>query len=128
VTGSDAQGAAARHDDRGDGPAPARASALSPLPAIDFAELCPAQPAARRKKGHGLQQIGLAGAVGTRQHYRCGAECEPGFAVIAEVGQNEPRHPDASNHGTGTALGFLCLGKHRNYMGLRVAFCQHSVP
>src|SRR5712691_8648474 len=54
ATGSDVQGAAARRDDRGDSPAPARASGVSPLPAIDFGQFRPAQPAARRKEGYGL--------------------------------------------------------------------------
>ena len=96
-------------------------------PPIDFAELGAAQTAPRREKGHCLQQIGLAGSVGAGQHDRLGAEVEPGLAIVAEIGQHEPRHADASRRGTGIAAGSLCLGKHGVYMGTSGAFSQLSL-
>ena len=56
------------------------------------------------------------------------AEVEPSLAIVAEIGQHQPRHADASCRGTGIAAGSLCLGKHRLYMGTRGAFSQLSRP
>ena len=104
-----------------------RQRALALDPPVDFAELHAAQAAPRREKGHRLEQIGLAGSVDAGQHDRLGAEGEPGFTIVAKIGQYEPRHADASRRGTGIAAGSLCLGKHGVYMGTGGAFSQFSL-
>ena len=84
---------------RRDRPAAGRADGASraqSAPAIDLAQLGAAQAAAGREKRHGLQQIGLAGAVRAGQHHRPGTELEPRRAVVAEIGQHQPRHADAA--------------------------------
>ncbi len=72
--GADLQRAAPGRDRRGDGPAADRPGRRRCLPfgpaAIDVAEPGAAQPAPRRQKGQGLEQIGLAGAVRAGHHHR----------------------------------------------------------
>ena len=48
---------------------------------------------ARRQQRHGLEQIGLARAVGTDQHLRLGPGLERGMRVVAEIGKREPLDP-----------------------------------
>ena len=128
VPSADAQAAAAGRDDRSDGPAAGRAILPWPRLTIDFGQLGPAQSAAGREKRHSLQEVGLAGTVGSGQHHRRSADGKPRLAIIAEISQHEPRHTDAIYRGTGIVPGLLCLGKHRRYMGSKAPVCEHSAP
>src|SRR5713101_7859835 len=126
TAGADPHRAVPRGDDRSDGPTRIWRFAVSFGAAIDLGQLGAAQPAAWCKKRQRFQQIGLAGAVRPGEHHGLGAEGEPRLAIIAKIGQYEPRHTDALTLGTGTAAGFLCLSQHRNYIGSRTPSCQHS--
>ena len=46
------------------------------------------------QEGDRLQQVGLAGAVRAGQHHRPPVQFDLGPAVVAEIGQHQPRQPD----------------------------------
>ena len=94
------------------------------MPAVDLGQLGSTQAAARSKERQGFQQIGLPGAVRTGQHDRPSAEREPDLAIVAEIRQYKTRYANAAYLGIGNAAGFLCLGKHADYMGSTAALCQ----
>ncbi len=52
-----------------------------------------AQALARRQQRHGLEQVGLAGAVGADQHLRLGTGLERQLRVVAEIRQRKPLDP-----------------------------------
>ena len=125
--GADAQGAVSRRDGCGNRPAAGRSrTAVASRPAIDLAQLGATQPAPRGEERHRLQQVGLARAIGAGQDQRLGDEGKPGLAIVAEIGQHEPRHADATYRGTGIAAGFLCLGKHTNIWDRKRLFARTS--
>jgi hypothetical protein len=80
---------------RGDRPAPV------PAKPRQLGEGRPAQALARSEQGHGLQQVGLAGAVGAGQHDRFRTKIEGEARMAAEIGQRQPLDP-AAGEGRGS--------------------------
>jgi hypothetical protein len=71
-----------------------RATAVSSVPGAsilerDLIERGAAQPASGREERNRLDQIGLAGAVGSNQHDRPGRDLDLGRAVAAEIRQGQ---------------------------------------
>ena len=130
AAGADAQCAAPRREGRGDRPASGHGGGTAVFDRgapVDLGQFRAAQPAPRRQKRDGFEQIGFAGAIWPGQHDRAGVERQPRRGIIAEIGQRQAGHADAAprrhgGRGTGAPTGFLCLGQHANYMVLRVLY------
>jgi hypothetical protein len=59
---------------------------------------CAPQAAARRQKRQGLEDIGLAGAVRSRQHHRPGIDLEPQRPIGAELFEHQADDRDLMAH------------------------------
>ena len=87
--GADVDGAEARMDAGGDRPA-----AVAAITG-EIGERRLPQALAGRQQRHRLENVGLAGAVGTGEHDRLGAEPERQRVIVAEVRQRQPLDPEA---------------------------------
>ena len=129
AAGTDCDGPAPGGDGRGDGPA--RGARLAAVAPVDIAEPGIAQAAAGRQKGHRLQKIGFSGAVWSGQYDWAGIEIEPGRAVIAKIGEDEPGHADApaarrQMRPAGAPAVFLHRAKHACHIGRNAGISSKS--
>ena len=112
--GADIESALGRLDFRRHRPGAAAAVA------VDLGQPRPAQAPARRQIGHRLQEVGLAGTVGTGQHHRprIGLKLEPRITTI--VAQAEPRYRQSRDHArvVGKTLGTVQLTFPHTRMGI----------
>ena len=88
--------------------------------AADLVESCPAQATARNQEGEGLQQVGLAGAVGPDQHHRGNVAVEPELAVVAEIGQAQLADSEKCRRCTGYGVGGIGKGVDRRRRHTRI--------
>ena len=92
----------------------------------------PAQAAAGRQEGQGLEQVGLAGTVGAHQHDGRGAAIEAELAVVPEVGQPELAHGQYGRRCAGCGVGGMgeCADRRRRHtrIGISTYSALSSAP